>query len=411
MLSAKRPWVKRIFDPIHHFIELSAAEARLLDTPVLQRLRRLRQLGLAYLAYPSAEHSRFSHALGTLAMGTRVFDELARRTPALGDEASRAYQRRLLRAALLLHDIGHGPFSHACEAVLGMRHEERTRALLALPEMLAHVADLDVDGGDVLDLILGGAKVRYPVLGEIVSGPNLDADRMDYLLRDAYFTGVANGRYDADQLIGSLRVFDIDGKLAMGIDRRGVVALESFVLARYMMFASVYFHHTTRMFERILQDVLRELWPNPRTLDPIGEFLRWDDFRVLNDLRDASSPAAKALRERVRIYAVAAEFNAERDLHAYEACETALRARWGDAVWADAQEQLLHRLPLSADSDSQTVWVGASSGNLLDARQASDLIGKLSGKAYWRKIFVERVTVDVEQARQICRDIVRQSQG
>jgi HD superfamily phosphohydrolase len=324
---------------------------------------------------------------------------------------SLGYQRRLLRAALLLHDIGHGPFSHACEAVLGMRHEERTRALLALPEMLAHVADLDVDGGDVLDLILGGAQTKYPVLAEIVSGPNLDADRMDYLLRDAYFTGVANGRYDVDQLVGSLRVFDVGGRLAMGIDRRGVVALESFVLARYMMFASVYFHHTTRMFERILQNVLRELWPDPHLLDPIDEFLRWDDFRVLNDLREAKSASARALRERVRVYAVAVEFNAERDLSAYEACEKALRERWGDAVWADAQEQLLHRLPLSADSRSTTVWVGTSSGNLLDAREASDLIGKLSGKAYWRKIFVERSNVDVAEARRICREIVQSRQG
>ena len=403
--------MKRIFDPIHHFIELSPAEARLLDTPVLQRLRRLRQLGLAYLAYPSAEHSRFSHALGALAMGTRVFDELAHRSPAFGDEASRAYQRRLLRAALLLHDIGHGPFSHACEAVLGMRHEARTRELLALPEMLAHVADLDVDGADVLDLILGEAHTKYPVLAEIVSGPNLDADRMDYLLRDSYFTGVANGRYDVDQLVGSLRVFDVNGTLAMGIDRRGVVALESFVLARYMMFASVYFHHTTRMFERILQDVLRELWPDPHALDPIQEFVRWDDFRVLNELRDADSPSAKALRERIRVYAVAVEFNAERDLSAYEACEAALRERWGDAVWADAQEQLLHRLPLSADSHSKTIWVGTSSGNLLDAREASDLIGKLSGKAHWRKIFVERSRVDVTESRRICREIVHARQG
>ena len=119
--------MKRIFDPVHHFIELSTAEARLLDLPVMQRLRRLRQLGLAYLAFPSAEHSRFTHALGALAMGTRAFDELARGNGArFGDAAGAAYQRRLVRAALLLHDIGHGPFSHACESVLGVRHEART---------------------------------------------------------------------------------------------------------------------------------------------------------------------------------------------------------------------------------------------------------------------------------------------
>lgn len=401
--------MKRIYDPVHHFIELTGPEARLLDSTVLQRLRRLRQLGLAYLAFPSAEHSRFSHALGALAMGTRVFDQLARNgREFFVNDADAEYQRRLVRAALILHDIGHGPFSHACEAVLGVRHEERTRALLELPELRAHVADLDVDPAHVLDLILGNPQTPYPVLAEIVSGPNLDADRMDYLLRDAYFTGVTSGRYDADQLVASMRIFHIDGRLVMGIDRRGVVALESFVLARYMMFASVYFHHTTRMFERVLQRVLGELWPDPHVLDPIDEFLRWDDFRVLNELREAPTEAARALRERLRLYAVAAEFNAEHDLRVFEACEAALCERFGrEAVWSDEQSQLIHRLPLQLDGNSRTVWVGTASGAIVDAREASDLIAKLAGKAHWRKLFVERRSVDVEEARRICRETSR----
>lgn len=399
--------MKRIYDPVHRFIELSPSEARLLDSSVMQRLRRLRQLGLAYLAFPSAEHSRFSHALGALAMGTRAFDALVRHgREFFVNDADVEYQRRLVRAALLLHDIGHGPFSHACEDVLGVRHEERTRALLALPEMREQLGSLEVDPQHVLGLILGDMHGPYPVLAEIVSGPNLDADRMDYLLRDAYFTGVSSGRYDADQLVDSLRIFEINGANVMGIDRRGVVALESFVLARYMMFASVYFHHTTRMFERILQRVLRELWPRPEMLGPIDEFLRWDDFRVLNELRDSPSEAAGALRERVRLYAVAAEFNAEHDLRTYERCEHALRERFGDrAVWSDEQSQLIHRLPLQIDGERRTVWVGTASGAIVDAREASDLIAKLSGKAYWRKLFVERKLVDVDEARRICREV------
>ena len=400
---------KRIYDPVHHFIELTTEEARLLDSPIMQRLRRLRQLGLAYLAFPSAEHSRFSHALGALAMGTRAFDELARHgRQFFANEADLAYQRRLVRAALLLHDVGHGPFSHACEAVLGVRHELRTRAMLALPQTRLHLAALEVEGQDVLDLILGSAGARYPVLSEIVSGPNLDADRMDYLLRDAYFTGVAGGRYDADQLVTSLRIFEVDGQPAMGIDKRGVVALESFVLARYMMFASVYFHHTTRMFERILQRVLHELWPDPHALDPIDEFLRWDDFRVLNELSEARSEAASALRERGRLYALAAEFNAEHDLRVFERCQRALEERFGeDAVWSDEQSQLIHRLPLQIESGGRTVWVATASGAVVDAREASDLIAKVSGKAYWRKLFVERAKADVAEARSICRTVTR----
>ena len=397
--------MKRIFDPVHHFIELEPGEARLLDLAPMQRLRRLRQLGLAYFAFPSAEHSRFTHALGALAMGTRAYDGLIAHAGGAGTP-QRAYERRLVRAALLLHDVGHGPFSHACEAVLGVRHEERTREILALPAMREGIEALDVDPSDVLGLIVGDPGSAYPALRELVSGPNLDADRMDYLLRDAYFTGVVSGRYDADQLVASLRLFERDGAAVVGIDSRGVVALESFVVARYMMFASVYFHHTTRLFERILQDALRELWPDPRALDDIDEFLRWDDFRVLNELREVESEAARALRERIRIYARAAEFNAEGDLRAYTACESALREHFGPgAVWADEQSQVMHRLPLVASKGSHTVWVGTPSG-LVDAREVSDLINKLSGKAYWRKLFVRRDRADVREARAMCTEII-----
>jgi HD superfamily phosphohydrolase len=401
-----RRTVKRIFDPVHHFIELSTGEAQLLDLPVMQRLRRLRQLGLAYLAFPSAEHSRFSHALGALAMGTRAFDEIVRHgRSSFGGEADIAYQRRLVRAALLLHDVGHGPFSHACEHVLGIPHEARTTELLAMPALRSSLELLDVDPREVLELVLGDPRSRYPALRELVSGPNLDADRMDYLLRDAYFTGVASGRYDADQLVASLRLFERDGRVVLGIDARGVVALESFVLARYMMFASVYFHHTTRIFERILQSVLHELWPDPRRLDAIDEFLRWDDFRVLNELSSARSEAARALRERVVVYALAAEFNAESNLGVYEACERLLCERFGaENVWADSQSQVMHRLPLEL-GETHTVWVETQAG-VVDARLASDLIAKLTGKAYWRKLFVKRRAVDVAQARRLCTEIV-----
>lgn len=396
---------KRIFDPIHRFIELDAGEVALLEAPAVQRLRRLRQLGLAYLAFPSAEHSRFTHALGALALGTRALEALRTHSPqAFASERDYFDQRRLLRASLLLHDVGHGPFSHACESVLGIRHELRTERILARDEIARPLAAIGVDAADVLALITG-TSTRFPVLRELVSGPNLDADRMDYLLRDAYFTGVVSGRYDVEQLIASLRVFDHDGRGELGVDGRGVVALESFVLARYWMFATIYFHHTTRAFERVLRAGLEELWPDPRRLDPTDEFLAWDDFRVVDAMRTSDSDAARGLRERVTVYGLAAEFNAERDLVTYEACERELRAAYGDAVWSDSQEQLLHRLPLGGDDSTPTVRVHVT-GRIVDARVASDLIGKLSGKAYWRKLFVRKDRVPLDEARRRCAAII-----
>ncbi len=396
---------KRIYDPIHRFIELSAGEVELLSAPEVQRLRRLRQLGLAYLAFPSAEHSRFSHALGALALGTRVFDALVLHSPeAFGSAREIAAQRALLRASLLVHDLGHGPFSHACEAVLGVRHEARTRAILSRPALRATLAALEVDPDAVLGLIVGAPEAD-PVLRELVSGPNLDADRMDYLLRDAYFTGVAVGNYDAEQLVASLRVLDWGGRRELGVDGRGTVALESFVLARYMMFATVYFHHTTRAFERVLREVLERLWPDPRALDEVEEFLDWDDFRVLDAIRALAGEDVRALRERRTLYGLAAEFNAEHDLSTFAACEAALRGRWGGAVWSDSQEQLLHRLPLGTAGGVPTVRVRLM-GRVVDARDASDLIAKLSGKAYWRKLFVRAGTASVDEARALCADII-----
>jgi HD superfamily phosphohydrolase len=394
--------MKRIFDPIHHFIELDDAEVALLDAAPTQRLRRLRQLGLAYLAFPAAEHSRFSHALGALATGERILESLRRHDDGyFRDEADYAAQRRLLRASLLLHDVGHGPFSHACEAVLGTRHEARTEAIVDLPEIADALERIGVDPEQVLAFILGDPLSPYPVLREIVSGPNLDADRMDYLLRDSYFTGVVSGRYDRDQLLGSLRVLNRFGEPTLGVDGRGVVALESFVLARYMMFSTVYFHHTTRQFERILQTALRELWPDPHDLDTIDAFLAWDDFRVLEALRFATSDAARALRDREKLYALVAEFNAEKDVATFERCLAKLTDRYGDAVWADTQEQLMHRMPLGGRN---TVLVRTHAG-IVDAREASDLIDRVTGKAFWRKLYVERARVDVAEARELCRSL------
>jgi hypothetical protein len=146
------------------------------------------------------------------------------------------------------------------------------------------------------------------------------------------------------------------------------------------------------MFEHILHEVLGELWPAPRALDPIEEFLRWDDFRVLNALDDTQSEAAYALRNRVRIYALAAEFNGERDLSAFERRDSELREQYGAGnVWADSQSQLLHRLPLGI-GEEKTILVQTREG-VVDAREVSDVIAKLSGKAYWRKLFVRRIAL------------------
>ncbi len=257
---------------------------------------------------------------------------------------------------------------------------------------------------DVLALIVGDASAD-PVLRELVSGPNLDADRMDYLLRDAYFTGVAGGTYDAEQLIESLRVLEVDGRPQLGVDGRGVVALESFVLARYMMFATVYFHHTTRAFERVLQDVLRRLWPNPRALDDIDEFLAWDDFRVIDALR-----AARGRGRASRCASAARCTGSRRSSTPSATCARFSSARMRCASGGATPCGRIRRSSCctgcrSAPPVAPTVRVRLM-GRIVDARVASDVIAKLSGKAYWRKLFVRTDAASVAESRAICADII-----
>ncbi|HDZ35598.1 MAG TPA: HD domain-containing protein, partial [Thermococcus sp.] len=207
--------MKLIHDPIHGHIELDDFALRLVDTPEFQRLRRITQLGLAYLAYPSARHTRFEHSLGTFYLAKRI----ARYNPEIEDGA--VY-------AALLHDLGHYPFSHTLEG-LYPRHEENTRRILKEGE----IRDV-IEERYSLKEFLGFLK--HP----IVSG-DIDADRMDYLVRDAYYTGVAYGLVDLDRLVRNLRY---DGERLV-IGQKGVMAAQSLLLARSMMYPTVYQHHVS----------------------------------------------------------------------------------------------------------------------------------------------------------------------
>ena len=329
-------------------------------------------------------------------------------TPAARTAPARAYERRLVRAALLLHDVGHGPFSHACEAVLGVRHEERTREILALPAMREGIEALDVDPADVLGLILGDPGTAYPALRELVSGPNLDADRMDYLLRDAYFTGVVER---------SLRCRSTRGVAAPLRTRRRSRGRHRFTRRRrarvvrrgalHDVRLGLFPSHDAPLRAHLTRRAARTLARSTRARSTIDEFLRWDDFRVLNELREVESEAARALRERIRIYALRGGVQCRSAI-----CVPTRRAR-APCVNVSAQMRCgptNSRRSCTACRSwrprrSHTVWVGTPSG-LVDAREVSDLINKLSGKAYWRKLFVRRDRADVREARALCAEII-----
>jgi len=291
-----------IRDPLWNNISLDPLSLRLVDTPVFQRLRYVRQLGLAYLVYPGATHSRFEHALGAY--------HLARRTLALLGERGElrtlaADECAVVRAAALLHDVGHYPFSHALEEIGALRHEEVARPLItAGPLADALAAELGAGApARVYTLIRG--ESGSPLQG-LISG-SLDLDKIEYLKRDALMCGVPYGEIDVDRLIDSLVVVGdpATGGRTIAVLEKGLSALESLLFAKYQMYRNVYWHHAVRsataMYKRLVDAALAVGALDARTL------AAYTDEGLLHEIERAAPSALLArLRER-RLYKRALE--------------------------------------------------------------------------------------------------------
>ena len=221
---------------------------RLIDAAEFQRLRRIKQLGLGLYTYQGAEHSRFTHSLGALHLMTRILDRLA--NPNLSTE-----DRAAARAAALLHDVGHGPFSHAMEKVLGVHHEQMTMLAVTSPdtELNATLKSFSAELPERIAAIIDGT-FKPAALAQLVSS-QLDVDRMDYLLRDSLMTGAKYGLYDLEWIINALQVDQAADRIY--VTARGLHAVEEYLQARYYMFRQVYFHRTLRSAEAVLRSALR----------------------------------------------------------------------------------------------------------------------------------------------------------
>lgn len=233
-------------DPVHRYIHVRDQLIwELIGTKEFQRLRRIRQLGTTYLTFHGAEHSRFSHSLGVYEIVRRIIEVFE------GREHWNDEERLLCLSAALLHDVGHGPFSHSFEKVFDLDHEEFTKAIILgdteVNKVLRKVHDQFPQ--NVADVI--GKTYKSKLVISMISS-QIDADRMDYLLRDAYFTGVSYGQFDIERILRVMRPTDDQVVIKMS----GMHAVEDYIMSRYQMYWQVYFHPVTRSAEVILSKIL-----------------------------------------------------------------------------------------------------------------------------------------------------------
>ena len=258
--------MKTVRDPIHRNIELDDLALELIDTPQIQRLRRIKQLGFSFLVYPGANHCRFEHSLGVYHLAKLVSDKL------------RLESREHLMAASLLHDVGHGPFSHTVEELgrehLGHRHEEVMETLLK-SEVSDVLLDHSLDPGVVAGLIKGEG-----IMGQVLNS-QLDVDRMDYLLRDSHYTGVAYGLIEPLRIIGEMRA---RGQILI-VSQKGLPAAEQLLVSRYLMYPAVYYHHVSRIAASMFIKSFREMINDGRTTP--GEVLAMDDYEAIAILKSS----------------------------------------------------------------------------------------------------------------------------
>ena len=295
-----------VYDPIYGYIELEEDEVFLLDLPPLQRLRRISQLGLSNLVFPGATETRFSHSIGVFHIVKETLDRLKKKKLdcKIGD-----IEEKTLRYAALLHDICHFPFSHQTEIILkgnypkdNDRDHEKLGALFVNGSYFKAVFDIIRDRYKVdicLDLLSNSIRgTGENCLVSLINSPFIDADKMDYLLRDTHFTGVPFGKIDIDRLIRTISICrdKETGDYLMGVEEKGLSALESLYVGRSLMYKTVYYHHTNRATQNMLARATHSMLMQYKM--PVINLLLYNDDMVLSKLT-RSNEYAKDVSERL----------------------------------------------------------------------------------------------------------------
>lgn len=290
----------KIYDALHGFIHFNALEGALIDNELFQRLRYIHQLGIAYMVYPGATHTRFEHSLGTMHLAAQIFDQIAQ-------DEDRPYWRQILRLAALCHDLGHLPFSHVAEHwLLGpFGHEEWTLRMIESEELapiwkeveaaypgfpiVEHVSKLALGEGKLKSL---RAEVAFTPLeriyAQIITGDFFGSDRIDYLLRDAGATGLSYGLFDYKQLIEMLAILpDQTGELTLGVEENGIASCEALLLARHFMQRRVYQYTSARAYSFHMARFMQTLYRNSVHSCGVKHYISMTEYAILTEIEKA----------------------------------------------------------------------------------------------------------------------------
>ena len=379
--------VKVLRDPVHRYIHIEYEVIwNLLNSRWVQRMRRIRQLGGAFSVYPGADHTRFSHSVGVYEIVRRMITEIPDICEALSER-----EKITVMAAALLHDLGHAPFSHAFEAILQESHETYTCRIIEEDPEIRGILEAAAEGlaKQTADVIRH--QSANPLLSQLISG-QLDADRMDYLLRDAYFTGTKYGEFDMERIFRTMRVEN--GRVV--IKESGIYAVENYVMARYHSYWQIYYHPGARSYEALLRCLfrrLRDLAQVGRLPESIPEFeplmkqetLTLDQYFALDEyacsyaferLSHGDDPIAADLSARLLNRGVFDYIAATADnIRHVRAC---LEKAGFDPRYYQAKDDVMQKVYVPYHGDSNNaIWIRLHGGRILELSEASSIVSCL----------------------------------
>ena len=424
-MKRKRPVRERLYrDSVHGIIALDRASrrgrllSRLIDTAEMQRLRRIRQLGLAYFVYHGAEHSRFTHVMGVM----HIMGVLLKQ---LGKGFKIEPEHMLVgHVAALLHDLGHGPFSHVFERFAKKDHEEWTKEIILSPGTEVHEAlsEYSVDLPAQVALALHTREYRPRVISDLLAS-QLDADRFDYLLRDSLMTGVKHGVFDLDRLIPMLSINPSNERLV--VTEKGLYPLEKYLHARYYMYRQVYQHKTVVAAEAMLTALLKRVQALLRdddakawrrggelphgmrglTLPPVflnvvagdeegdvslGEYLQLDEalaYYAIGELRRADDPVLSDLAKRIlgrRLFKILPTGGEKLSRAALKQLRGFIKDRGLDPAYhlLEIQSSGVGYAPYHPRSRSKNIQIEMRDGSYREAAEVSEAIAALTRLKY-----------------------------